>query len=189
MYWIEIVLIAVGLSVDSLVASVAGGAVMKDQYKRIIWKMSLTLALCQGIMTVGGYFLGVGMSELIQSCDHWIAFILLCYLGVKMIYNRLKNKKEEKCTFDPSDMKVLFGIGVATSIDAAAVGISLAVLNTPILPASLIITATTLLFSLFGICMGSRFGKKFKSGTLEIFGGLVLIAIGIKILVEHLKLF
>ena len=189
MYWIEIVLIAIGLSVDSLIASVTAGAMMKDQYKYIIWKMSLTLAFCQGIMTVLGYFLGVGMSELIQSCDHWIAFILLCYLGTKMIYARLKNKKEEKCTFDPSNMKILFGIGIATSIDAAAVGISLAVLKTPILSAFLIIAITTLLFSILGIFMGSRFGKNFKSGTLEIFGGLVLIAIGIKILVEHLNPF
>ncbi|MDD6210714.1 MAG: manganese efflux pump MntP family protein [Bacteroidales bacterium] len=186
MYCIEIVLIAVGLSVDSFVVSVTGGAVMKEQYRRIIWKMAAIFALCQGVMTALGYFLGVGMSGLIQSYDHWIAFVLLFYLGSKMIYERLKNKGGDNCIFDPLRPRVLWGLGIATSIDAAAVGISLAMLNTPILSAFLVVSAATFLFSFFGVFLGGRFGKKVNSKAIEIIGGLVLISIGIKILVEHL---
>ena len=187
MIWIEIILIAMGLSVDSLVASAAGGAVMQQQYKRIITKMPLVFALCQGVMTVFGYFVGKGMNGLIQSFDHWVAFALLFFLGSRMIYCRLKGGEEnEKAGFDPSSMRVLLGLGIATSIDAAAIGISLAIMNTPIAQTALIIMLTTFLFSLAGVVVGGKLGSKFDSKVLEIIGGIVLIAIGAKILIDHL---
>ena len=186
MSWIEIVLIAVGLSVDSFVASATGGAIMQRQYKRILVKMPVVFALCQGVMTAFGYFVGRGMSDLIRSFDHWVAFGLLFFLGSKMVYGRLKGGEAEKASFDPTSKRVLLGLGIATSIDAAAIGISLAILNTSIIQTSAVITLTTLLFSAAGVIVGGKLGSKFDSKVLEIVGGIVLIGIGVKILCEHL---
>ena len=136
----------------------------------------------QGLMPLLGFLLGSSFAWLIRDFDHWIAFVLLLLIGGNMI--RESFGKEEKA--DPSFApKAMLPLAVATSIDALAVGITFSFLEVHILPAVLIISATTFCFSMAGIKIGNVFGQKFKSKA-ELLGGLVLIGIGVKILIEHI---
>lgn len=180
---IEIVLLAVGLSMDSLAVSVTGGAVIRNCKPYHIIKIALVMGVFQAGMTLGGYLAGMGFKKYITSFDHWIAFILLLYLGGKMIYESTKDEDED-CKSNPLCNKTLCGLGVATSIDALAVGISLACLESAIALEALIIGVVTFIISAFGVYFGNRFGRKIDL-KLDLIGGLILIAIGTKILIEH----
>lgn len=182
----EIVLLAVGLSMDSLAVSVTGGAVIRNCNAGHIVKIATVMGVFQAGMTAGGYLLGLGFEKFIRAFDHWVAFILLLYLGGKTIYDSTRKEKEE-CTFNPLCNKTLCGLGIATSIDALAVGISLAVLKSPLVLEAFTIGVVTFGFSAFGVFFGSRFGRKVDL-KLDLIGGLILIAIGTKILIEHLFL-
>lgn len=182
----EIVLLAVGLSMDSLAVSVTGGAVIRNCTTSNIIKIATVLGIFQAAMTAIGYVIGLGFEKLIRAFDHWIAFALLLYLGGKMIYDSTR-KQEEECKFNPLCNKTLCGLGVATSIDALAVGISLAVLKTPLILEAFTIGVVTFGFSAFGVFFGSRFGRKVDL-KLDLAGGIILVAIGTKILIEHLLL-
>lgn len=142
------------------------------------------MGIFQAAMTAMGYVMGLGFEKFIRAFDHWIAFILLLYLGGKMIYDSTR-EPEETDKFDPLCNKTLCGLGIATSIDALAVGISLAVLKTPLVLEAFTIGVVTFGFSAFGVFFGSRFGKK-ADLKLDLIGGVILIAIGTKILIEHL---
>lgn len=183
MLFIEILLLAVGLSMDSLAVSVTGGAVIRNCTAGNIVKIAAVLGFFQASMTAIGYLAGMGFEKYICAFDHWIAFSLLLYLGGKMIYDGMKNE-EDDCKFNPLCNKTLCGLGIATSIDALAVGISLAILKTPILLEAATIGVVTFAFSAFGVYFGSRFGHKVDL-KLDLIGGIILIAIGGKILVEH----
>lgn len=187
MSFIEIILLATGLSMDSLAVSVAGGAAIQKLKIHNILKIAVVLGIFQAGMTVIGYIAGKGFEKYICTFDHWIAFILLFYLGSKMIYDEIQNKEEDSCCFNPLNNKTLAGLGIATSIDALAIGISLAVLKSPIVIQALTIGLVTFAFSAFGVYFGSRFGKKVNL-RIELIGGLILIGIGTKILVEHMFL-
>lgn len=182
----EIILLAVGLSMDSLAVSVTGGAVIRNCTTGNIVKIASVLGVFQAGMTAMGYLMGVGFERYIRSFDHWIAFCLLFYLGGKMIYDGL-HPDEEQSKFDPLCNKTLCGLGVATSIDALAVGISLAILKTPLMLEAATIGVVTFAFSAFGVFFGSRFGRKLDL-KLDLIGGFILMAIGVKILIEHLFL-
>lgn len=182
----EIILLAVGLSMDSLAVSVTGGAVIRNCTAGNIVKIASVLGVFQAGMTAVGYLMGLGFEQYIRAFDHWIAFCLLFYLGGKMIYDGL-NQTDEDCKFNPLCNKTLCGLGIATSIDALAVGISLAVLKNPLMLEAATIGAVTFAFSAFGVFFGSRFGRKIDL-KLDVIGGMILIAIGIKILIEHLFL-
>ncbi len=184
MSFVEIVLLAIGLSMDSLAVSVTSGAIIKQCSVGQMVRIASVLAGFQALFTLAGYLLGVSFLKLIESFDHWIAFFLLAYLGGKMIYNSLKGKEEEE-KMNPLCLKTLCGLGVATSIDALAVGVSLALMQTSLLLITLTIVVVTFLFSAFGVCFGKRVGRKMDI-KLDLIGGLILIVIGIKILVEHL---
>lgn len=181
---LELVLLAIGLSMDSLAVSVTGGAVISKCKACHIIKVGAVMGIFQAGMTVIGYLAGMGFQKYITAIDHWIAFILLLYLGGKMVYDSTLNN-EEDCKANPLCYKTLFGLGLATSIDALAVGISLAFLQTTILLAASTIGIITFVVSGFGVYFGSRFGRKFDL-KLDLIGGLILIGIGTKILVEHL---
>ncbi len=137
----------------------------------------------QAVMPLIGYYLGINFSAMIETYDHWIAFGLLCFLGLKMLYEALGKKDDAED--DALDFKTMVVLAVATSIDALAVGISFAVLRVNILPAVLLIGCTTFLLSAVGVKIGSVFGEKYKTGA-EVSGGIILIGIGFKILIEHL---
>jgi len=184
MLLIETLLITIGLSMDSLAVSMAGGAVLHTCRLGHICRIAIVMALFQGGMTLIGYLFGTGFDKYIHAFDHWVAFGLLCYLGGRMLYEDLKEKEDAK-SFNPLSNKTLIGMAFATSIDALAIGISFAVLHTPILLQAAIIAAGTFVFSAAGVYFGNHFGKRTKL-KLNIFGGIILIAIGAKILIEHL---
>ena len=179
---ISILLIAVGLAMDSLAVSISGGIVMRPFCMRQSLRLALTMGIFQGGMTLLGWLMGVSFSSYITAFDHWIAFILLGFLGGKMIYESFG---EEETTISSFSTKTLLTLGVATSIDALAVGVSMAFLKTSIYFPAVIIGFVTFALSLIGVISGYRFGK-IKGINVELFGGIILIAIGVKILIEHL---
>ena len=179
---ISILLIAVGLAMDSLAVSISGGIVMRPFCIRQSLRLALTMGIFQGGMTLLGWLMGVSFSSYITAFDHWIAFILLGFLGGKMIYESFG---EEETTISSFSTKTLLTLGVATSIDALAVGVSMAFLKTSIYFPAFIIGFVTFALSLIGVISGYRFGK-IKGINVELFGGIILIAIGVKLLIEHL---
>ena len=173
MLYIEVLLLAIGLSMDSLAVSVTGGAVLKNNCTAgNIIKIASVLGIFQAGMTVIGYTMGLGFEKYICAFDHWIAFTLLLYLGGKMIYDSTK-EEEEDGKFDPLCNRTLCGLGIATSIDALAVGISLAILKSPLLLQASTIGVVTFAISAFGVYFGNRFGKRIDL-KLDLIGGCLL---------------
>jgi putative Mn2+ efflux pump MntP len=181
---VTILFIAVGLAMDAFAVSVVTGSLYKEFKVRHALRMALFFGGFQGIMPVIGFLAGLGLKEYISASDHWIAFALLCFVGGKMIYESFRIEAAER-NRDPSNLLVLLPLSFATSIDALAVGITLSLLKVSILLAVTIIGLITFGLSYCGVYIGKRFGHFFES-KVEIVGGLILIAIGIKILVEHL---
>ncbi len=185
MSYIEILLLAIGLSMDSLAVSVTGGSILKNKCTLAnIAKIAGVLGFFQAGMTVIGYLAGVGFEKYICAFDHWIAFFLLLYLGGKMIYDSTQDEDEDQ-KFNPLSFRTLCGLGVATSIDALAIGVSLAILKSSLMLQAYTIGIVTFIFSAFGVYFGNHFGKKIDL-KLDLIGGFILIGIGTKILIEHL---
>lgn len=187
---LEIWILAIGLAMDCFAVSIASGIILK----RAQWLPMLTMAfffgLFQGLMPLGGWIGASLFSHLIESIDHWIAFGILAFLGGRMISEA---RKEEECKheFDPTKLKVVLALAVATSIDALAVGVSFAFMNinsyAEILPMVGIIDFVSFVLSLVGLGLGIRFGCSIaRRLNPELWGGIILILIGIKILIEHL---
>ena len=180
---ISIILIAIGLSMDSFAVSVTNGLTITNLTIRKILTISFSLALFQGLMPLLGWYAGMGIEKYIQEIDHWVAFILLGIIGIKMIYEGLI--KSDNANVSEINLITLLAQSLSTSIDAFVVGISFAFLAWPIVKPVVIIGSTTLVFSLIGLQVGKYLGRRVgKSAT--IIGGIVLIGIGTKILIEHL---
>lgn len=181
----ELLLIAIGLSMDAFAVSICKGLSVSKMKLRHALICGAWFGLFQAIMPTLGFLLGRQFEKYITSFDHWIAFGLLLIIGGNMIREAL-SKEEEKVDSSFS-AKALFPLAVATSIDALAVGVSFAFLGigTRIIPAVIFIGVITFLFSMLGVKLGNLFGTKYKSAA-EITGGIVLILIGLKILLEHL---
>lgn len=184
---LELFIIAVGLSMDAFAVSVCKGLVTSDVRPLNMLCAGLWFGLFQALMPLLGYLLGVNFSSLIQSVDHWIAFILLFLIGVNMIREAVSSKEECEDTDTCSSyaFKVMLPLAVATSIDALAVGVSFAFLSVDIIPAICFIGVCTFILSAAGVKIGSIFGNKFERKA-EIAGGMILILMGLKILLEHL---
>jgi putative Mn2+ efflux pump MntP len=176
--------IAVGLAMDAFAVSVITGSVYKEFKLRHALRMALFFGAFQAVMPVIGFLAGLGLKEYIEASDHWVAFALLFFVGAKMIYESFRIEAAEK-NRDPANLLVLLALSFATSIDALAVGITLSLLQAPIVLAVTVIGLVTFALSYPGVLIGKRFGHLFES-KIEIVGGLILIAIGLKILVEHL---
>ena len=183
MQFITLLITAIGLSMDAFAVAMCKGLSLRHYRARYALIVGLYFGFFQGIMPLIGYFLGINLSHMIEAYDHWIAFILLAFLGGKMLYEAFSAEEDETC--DATDFKTMLVLSVATSIDALAAGISFAVLQMNIFSAVLVIGITTFLLSALGVKIGSVFGAKFKLGA-EVAGGIILIGIGIKILIEHL---
>jgi putative Mn2+ efflux pump MntP len=183
MDFLTIIIIAVGLSMDSFAVSIANGISIKDLNIKKSILIASSLAIFQGGMPLLGWLCGIGVEEYIREIDHWTAFILLSIIGSKMLYEAITDSEEEK--IKTLKLSSLIAQSIATSIDAFAVGISFAFLNSPISFPVIMITLVTFLFSIIGLKIGKTMGSKLGK-SVEFFGGLVLIAIGIKILIEHL---
>ena len=180
---IELFLIAVGLSMDAFAVSVCKGLAMpKCTFKKAAI-VGLWFGGFQALMPAIGYVLGAQFQETIASIDHWIAFVLLALIGGNMIHEALDNDEEEA---DASlDVKTMFLLAVATSIDALAIGITFAFLKVNIIPAVCFIGIVTFIISFAGVKIGNVFGARYKNKA-EIVGGVILILLGMKILLEHL---
>ena len=180
---IELFLIAVGLSMDAFAVSVCKGLAMpKCTFKKAAI-VGLWFGGFQALMPAIGYILGAQFQEAIASIDHWIAFVLLALIGGNMIHEALDNDEEEA---DASlDVKTMFLLAVATSIDALAIGITFAFLKVNIIPAVCFIGSVTFIISFAGVKIGNVFGVRYKNKA-EIVGGVILILLGLKILLEHL---
>ncbi len=185
MGFFELLLIGVGLSMDAFAASICKGLGMRKLDMRQGAVVALFFGGFQALMPLIGWLLGKQFEQYITSVDHWIAFLLLGYIGGKMIWDAFHEEAEDcPAGFDLKELTVL---AVATSIDALAVGVTFAFLQVSIGPAALLIGCTTFLISLAGVWIGYRFGSRYKSRA-TLAGGVILCCIGLKILLEHLGL-
>ena len=185
--FVEIFLIGVGLAMDAFAVSICKGLCMSKLNKKQAIVIALYFGGFQALMPLIGWVLGIRFQQYIVSVDHWIAFILLAIIGGKMIYEAVKGDEGECCELKdaPLNHKELVVLAIATSIDALAIGITFAFLDTPILPAIAIIGISTFFICLLGVVVGNIFGSKYKNKA-EFAGGLILVIIGLKILLEHL---
>ena len=184
--FIELVLIGVSLSMDAFAISLCKGLGMPRLNMKQAAVVGLFFGGFQALMPLIGWLLGVQFEQYIVEIDHWVAFVLLGFIGGRMMYGAVKDRDEaegEKC--ERLDIKELFLLSVATSVDALAVGITFAFLKTPIGAAAGVIGVTTFALCVAGVAVGHRFGLRFKAKA-EFAGGLVLVLVGLKILLEHL---
>lgn len=183
MSFVELLLIAIGLSMDAFSVSVCKGLTTK----RFSWRMALVCGLWfggfQALMPIIGYYLGAQFQEMIEAYDHWIAFGLLFLIGANMIREAVWGKEESQ---DESlGFKTMLLLAIATSIDALAVGVSFACIRVKLWSSVIVIGLTTFAFSVLGVKIGNVFGSKYEKSA-GIIGGIILILIGLKILLEHL---
>lgn len=180
-----IFILAVALAMDSVAVSIAMGS----KYKRLrvpkVLYIAAVFGVFQGLMPLAGYFIGISFAQYAQAYDHWIAFVLLVGLGSKMLYEAYQDEFDEEVT-DLSN-RTLITLAIATSIDAMAVGVTFAFLQTDIYTASAIIAVVTFALCWVAVYIGKKLGT-FLESKAEIFGGVILIGLGCKILAEHLNL-
>jgi len=169
---------------DAFAVSLGAGTMGRANNPRSIFRLAFHFGIFQALMPILGWLVGTTIDSYIRNFDHWIAFILLSYVGGKMIYEGIKGGHEEYGV-DPSKGRMLIILAVATSIDALAVGLSLAMLDVPVILPAIIIGLVTFSLSLAGLLLGGRLGARFGE-RVEILGGLLLIGIGLRILIAHL---
>jgi len=185
---ITLILLALGLSMDTFAVSITTGLTIKNiQFKQAV-RIAFVLGFFQTLMPLTGWFLGLQIKDYIVEFDHWIAFGLLGGIGSKMVYEYFKPEHEtdELNKFNPERLSVLLGMAIATSIDALAVGVSFAFIETNIWLSLSIIGIITFIVGMLGMLFGKKAGHLFGK-KMELVGGIVLIGIGLKILVEHLS--
>jgi putative Mn2+ efflux pump MntP len=184
MEFVSIIIIAFGLAMDAFAVSIASGAAYKELQVKHAFRMALFFGGFQAFMPLIGALAGLSLKAYIQQADHWIAFAILSAVGGKMIYESFKISETEQ-NWQPSNILVLLTLSIATSIDALAVGITLSLVALNILTAVIIIGLVTFVLSYLGIYIGKKFGHFFEN-RIEAIGGLILIAIGLKILLQDL---
>lgn len=182
----ELIVLSLGLGMDAFAVSICKGLSMK----KMKWKKALIIGLYfggfQAIMPVLGYFLSKGFENFVTSIDHWIAFILLSIIGGKMVKDAFSQGNSENCNEDVG-FKTMIVLAIATSIDALAVGITFAFLNVNLILAIALIGSITFFLSVIGTKVGNVFGDRYENKA-ELLGGVILIFLGIKILLEHLNI-
>lgn len=179
----ELLIIAIGLSMDAFAVSIGKGLSLRSVRLRHYLLAGLWFGGFQALMPLVGYACGVSFAEAVASIDHWIAFVLLAIIGGKMVRDALSG--EEESSDADFSMRTMFLLAVATSIDALALGVSFAFLHVDLTRSVITIGLTTALFSAAGVQIGHLFGNRWRSHA-ELLGGVVLISMGLKILVEHL---
>jgi putative Mn2+ efflux pump MntP len=179
----SIVFIAVALAMDALAVSIASGIILKKSKLKHAVRIAFFFGIFQLFMPLAGAFAGTFIRDFMSSFDHWVIFAILTAIGGKMIYESFILKKEED-KFDPTNLKTLVFLSIATSIDALAVGVSLSLLSSSIYLAVSIIGVVTFALCFIGVMIGDLIGHFFEE-KIEALGGLILVGIGIKILLEH----
>lgn len=187
---VEIWLLALALAMDCFAVSMASGIIFKRLFPKQMIAMVLLFGLFQALNPLLGWLGAELFRSLIESVDHWIAFAILAFLGVRMIMDSFKD--EENKSFNPRRLKVIFTLAIATSIDALAVGISFSCMGYTSLLSLLYplvaIGVVSSLMTAIGLTIGVKFGKAFAERLrAELWGGIILIGIGVKVLVEHLS--
>lgn len=182
---IEAVFLGVGLAMDAFSVSVSSGMLLGSVKPRNIIKIALFFGLFQFIMPVIGYAAGSTFAGIIESVDHWVAFALLALIGGNMIREAVRGDNEKQEVQNPLAFKTLLLLAIATSIDALAVGVTFATISSPVILSSAVIGIVTFIISGAGVIIGSRCGDIFGNKA-QIAGGIILIIIGSKILIEHL---
>ena len=177
-------LIAVGLAMDAVAVSISSGLNLKSVRTGYALRIAAAFGVAQAVMPVVGWFAGYGAGDVIAGFDHWAAFGLLVAIGGRMIWGACTEAGTDN--YNPIYAPHLFLLAIATSVDALAVGLGLSFLKMPILQSAILIGATTFVLSLLGVFAGDRLGKHVESRA-EILGGIVLIAIAVKILTEHTR--
>ena len=188
MSFLEIFLLGVGLAMDAFAVSICKGLGMSKVNLKQCIVIGLFFGGFQALMPLLGWFLGSTFAEKIKVIDHWIAFILLAYIGIKMITDAIKEWKEETKVEEmdaPLDIKEMFLLAIATSIDALAVGITFSFLEVAIAFACTVIGVVTFVISCGGVFVGNIFGERYKAKA-QIVGGLILVILGLRILLSHL---
>ena len=180
---VELLIIAIGVSMDALAVSICKGLSIKKISPKYMYRTAIWFGGFQALMPLIGYFVGIHFANFVANVDHWIAFVLLALIGSNMIKESF-DKEEIEANPDFS-FRTMFSMAVATSIDALAVGVSFAFLKVDIWSAILVIGITTAAFSAAGVFLGNVFGARYKSKA-ELAGGVILIAMGLKILLTHL---
>ena len=183
---LSLIFTGIGLAMDASAVSIAKGmSLPNEKIQNYALKLGLAFGIFQGLMPLIGYLAGSTFSGYIQSVDHWVAFILLALIGLNMIKESREEKENEKVS--DLSLKVILLLAIATSIDALAVGVSFAFLKVNIVLACSIIAIVTFILSFICVMVGKRLGSLFQKYA-EIFGGIILMMIGAKILIEHLFL-
>ncbi|HSV96835.1 MAG TPA: manganese efflux pump MntP family protein [Spirochaetota bacterium] len=182
---ISITGIAVALAMDAFSVSIAAGMMIEHPTPRHYFRLAFHFGLFQFLMPVIGYLAGVSIEGLIRDFDHWIAMAVLAFIGIKMIRDSYAPENTGAPSADPSRGWTLVLLSIATSIDALAVGLSIGVLGKPIMLPSIIIGMVCALFSVTGIALGKKAGEFLGRRVLR-FGGIILIAIGVRIVIEHM---
>lgn len=182
---VELILIAIGVSMDAFAVALCTGVQIKTYSKKKSLIVGLYFGVFQAVMPLLGYLLGSAFSDKITAYDHWVAFILLGFIGGRMIWGSFS--KQDDATFKEATLKPreMLPLAVATSIDALAIGVSFAFLQVNIAPAVAFIGIITMVLSMLGVKLGNAFGVRFKSKA-ELTGGIILVLMGIKILLEHM---
>ena len=182
MHLSELIIIAIGVSMDAFAVSICKGLSVRSLQPKHACLTALWFGGFQALMPLIGYFLGVSFADFVSSVDHWIAFVLLGIIGGNMIKESFS---KDECDYSPDfSFRTMLSLAVATSIDALAIGVSFAFLRVNIWTSVLIIGLTTGAFSALGVCIGKFFGCRYKSKA-EFTGGFILVAMGLKILLEH----
>lgn len=181
---LTIVVIAVGLAMDAFAVSVAAGAAQKELKVAHALRMAFFFGAFQAVMPLLGWLAGLSFKDAIAAYDHWVAFGLLLIIGGKMIYESFKLKGVEKKGADVSSLMVVLVLAVATSIDALAVGVTLSLITEHVAVAVIVIGVITFVLSYVGCWLGGKVGHLFEN-RIEIVGGVILIGIGVKILLQH----
>jgi len=184
MEFLTLLLIAIGLAMDSVTVSISCALILYKFNRSNALRIAFFMGFFQGLMPVIGWLLGSTFKNYIEAFDHWIAFGILLFLGGRMIYQHITSNEEYKC-FDPTSYKTLFGLAIATSIDAMAVGITFSLIKISLITSAIVIALVSFILSYLAIYYASKFKQKITF-PFELLGGIILIVIGTKILWEHL---
>ncbi len=186
MDWISLIAVACALAMDAFAVAIASGLTLNPLTGRHVFRLAFHFGLFQALMPVTGWAAGNAVYKYISAVDHWIAFALLVFVGGRMIMGALHNGREKRTWDDPTSGWTLVLLSIATSIDALAVGLSLAMIGSAILLPAAIIGLVAAAFTAAGMLLGRRIGSLWGK-RIEAFGGIILVAIGARIVIEHLS--
>lgn len=184
MGWLSLLTLSVALAMDAFAVAIVTGLTLKPMTGKHVFRMSFHFGLFQAVMPVIGWAAGSAVRDYIAAYDHWVAFALLTFVGGKMALEAVRGGENRAYSGDPTSGWTLVGLSVATSIDALAVGLSLAMIGSKILVPAAVIGVVAATFTATGMLLGRRIGSRWGT-RVEVLGGLVLIGIGVKIVIEH----